>query len=368
MAGQIPQHPNLASAECFQRGLRPGGLGFVSGDQALNPGDERGAPRAALDPTIQELWHGVQQKPRERPIGLSRVERILHSGVGSLGITQRVVRDRGQKKPLSELPLPNQREGTVECRRQGGDRSVGFVLGELQSRQRKVHLRAIPLLSVECGKRRRSLGVAETKQSVKLERSQSLDERTERREPIGEPLGGLVGSQRLGVATTRHFEIPASESDRHSCRGVSLRPQGALGLLEPGLCLRQLSAPHTHQSEHIAGEPGRWVVGPTMPPGQVYRVLAEFDRRCERAEPRGGCLVSQAGELEVRPTGPACQLRPQLQVAYRVLELAVQYSVAPRLIRASARRSSLRLGNTLSEISAVFSCRAASVAAGRFQR
>ena len=103
-------------------------------------------------------------------------------------------------------------------------------------------------------------------------------------EAPGQPLGGLEGGQRVGVTAARQLEQPADVVDPQHRRGLGFGSEGALGALDPGLCLLRPPLPGQRGSEYHVGEAGGRLVGPAVPLGQLDRLPAALRRPRERPE------------------------------------------------------------------------------------
>ena len=108
----------------------------------------------------------------------------------------------------------------------------------------------------------------------------------------GQPLGGPEGGQRVGVTAARQLEQPADVVDRHRRRGLGFGSEGALGALDPGLCLLEPPLPGQHGSEYHVGDAGGRLVGPAVPFGQLDRLPAALRRPRKRPEDLDRRLVA----------------------------------------------------------------------------
>ena len=99
-----------------------------------------------------------------------------------------------------------------------------------------------------------------------------------------------------------------------------VRSQGARGVPEPPLTLRQPPLGDHRPAEHRVGHGDERLVAPAVLPGQLDRLPAAL--RSARVGPQGGEFrpVRQGGELEIRPPDPARQSHALLQVLVCVLE------------------------------------------------
>ena len=95
----------------------------------------------------------------------------------------------------------------------------------------------------------------------------------------GQPLGGREGSQRVGVPAAGQLEHSAGMVHHHARGpGVGFWPDGALGVLDPGLGLLRPLLPGQHRSELPAGRADGRLVCPAVLFGQVDRLPAPLRR------------------------------------------------------------------------------------------
>ena len=137
---------------------------------------------------------------------------------------------------------------------------------------------------------------------------------------LGQLPGGAEGGDRVGVTPARHFEAPASVVEMHPDGRFDVRSQGARGVPEPPLTLRQPPLGDHRSAEHRVGHGDERLVAPAVLSGQVDRLPASL--RSARIGPEGGEFrpMRKGGELEIRPPDPARQSHALLEVLVRVLE------------------------------------------------
>ena len=131
-------------------------------------------------------------------------------------------------------------------------RRLRVVLGEPQRRGGDADLAAVAVLVVELGQDLLgALGLAEAHQGVQQQCPRPRGEQCGAARSPASRSAASEGGQRLRVTAARQLEQPADVVEGHHRRGLGFRSEGALGALDPGLCLLQPSLPGQRGSEHM---------------------------------------------------------------------------------------------------------------------
>ncbi len=237
--------------------------------------------RAALPGvTLEQARRGVQQERQQGAVGLGDLERALQGASGGGSVAQRVHGDRLKQESLALYGPRDHRGGAVKHRRERDRGRFLVALGEPQRSGGHAHVSAVAVLVAEVGEGLLSaLGLAEAHQGPKHPCPRRRDDVVRCGDVPGQPFGGLVSGQRVGVSVPRRLEQPADVIDPHCLRWLGLRSDGALRALDPGLCLFDPSLRGQRAAEHHVGGTGGRLVGPAVPFGQLDRLPAALRRR-----------------------------------------------------------------------------------------
>jgi hypothetical protein len=323
---QVAQDADLAVGERVFGVLRPGSLGLGRGrrrEQTEDPGDERGMGGVVAALSLQHSRGGVQEERQHHAVGFGELQGAFEGALGGTGIALGFPGDGLEQESVHQRGI-GVRQGS-EGAKDGHERlrrGARVILGEPQCREDGTHLRGVPLTRVEPGNGDfDALGFTQPEQGVQQAGLRPLRQRMRCREPLGQPFGGAEGGQCLVPAAAGELEHPAGRVQQYPGRRLGPGLQGALGVVKPRFCLRELSLPDQRVTVSRAGDRGDWFLAPAVRPGQLDRLCAHLSRDREGPLPRDRRQVCQALEFERGLPDLAGKREALLQVPLRAWQL-----------------------------------------------